>query len=92
MVFNNPKATSPNCSDSLQVLLRCATLLPGAVEEICRWIVSFPVATRNFLRGNDQLMELEGGDHLGKLEVKLGEVRISRGPRISMMVHDDYSG
>lgn len=34
---------------------------PGAVEEMCRWIVSFPVATRNFLRQNPgELAELEG--------------------------------
>lgn len=34
---------------------------PGAVEEICRWIVSFPVATRNFLRQNPvEVAELEG--------------------------------
>ena len=33
----------------------------GAVEEMCRWIVSFPVATRNFLRQNPgELAELEG--------------------------------
>eukprot|EP00434_Breviolum_minutum_P003299 symbB.v1.2.002902.t3/scaffold115.1/size320724/2 len=34
---------------------------PGATEELCRWIVSFPVATRNFLRNQPtELMELEG--------------------------------
>ena len=33
----------------------------GATEELCRWIVSFPVATRNFLRNQPtELMELEG--------------------------------
>ena len=31
------------------------------MEEMCRWIVSFPVATRNFLRQNPgELAELEG--------------------------------
>ena len=33
----------------------------GAVEEMCSWIVSFPVATRNFLRQNPaELAELDG--------------------------------
>ena len=31
------------------------------MEELCRWIVAFPVATRNFLRGKpNELEELEG--------------------------------
>ncbi|CAJ1369267.1 unnamed protein product [Effrenium voratum] len=32
----------------------------AACDEICRWIVAFPVCTRNFLRGQDSVGELHG--------------------------------
>lgn len=46
------------------LLFGCLRLLLaplGAVEELCRWIVAFPVCTRNFLRSKPfELDELEG--------------------------------
>ncbi|CAE7638205.1 unnamed protein product [Symbiodinium pilosum] len=33
---------------------------PRACDEICRWVVTFPAATRNFLRGQSHLEDLQG--------------------------------
>ena len=33
---------------------------PQACDEICRWVVAFPVCTRNFLRGQSSLEDLQG--------------------------------
>mmetsp|Transcript_66554 Transcript_66554/g.156094 ORF Transcript_66554/g.156094 Transcript_66554/m.156094 type:complete len:388 (-) Transcript_66554:185-1348(-) len=33
---------------------------PWACDEICRWVVAFPAATRNFLRGHSRLDDVEG--------------------------------